>query len=334
MIAGLLCALAFSACAGDGPPPLPTPTPGPSQTPGGDGPTIDIVQTRIFNVSCLTSGCHNAADRAGNLILETGLSWSNLVGVVPDNAAAAQSGQLRVRAFEPQTSFLITKLEGPPSGQGSRMPEGGPFLSAANVELVRQWILGGARDSAGPTATPQPTASSTLTPTATVTPTPTASPTITLTPSLTPSGTLAPTATATEIATPSPTATIAIVTLAEIQATIFNPTCAVRFCHDAVSAGFNGNLNLDAESSFANLVGVVPDNQPSAEQGFLRVDAFDPDNSLIMLKVCRPEYGPELCPIPLPREFGLPMPRVLNPLTPGQVDQIRQWILRGAPEND
>lgn len=332
LLAALLCAIAVWGCAGDGPPPQPTPTPGPSQTPG-DGLTIDVVQSRIFSISCLTSGCHNAADRAGNLILESGLSWSNLVNVEPDNQLAAQSGSLRVRPFDPATSFLVAKLEGPPSGQGSRMPQGGPFLSDNDVDLVRQWILDGALDSQGPTATPFPTASFTETPTLTATPTVTASPTITSTPSLTPTGTVPSTPTATITATPSATATVRVVTLDEIQATIFNPTCAVRFCHDAQSAPFSGNLNLEAGASYANLVGITPNNAAAAEDGLLRVDPFEPDNSLIILKVCHRPLGEDLCPVIAPREYGNPMPLLGEPLSAEQVESLRLWIMRGAPES-
>jgi hypothetical protein len=328
VLAALLYAIAVWGCAGDGPPPQPTPTPGPSQTPGGSGVTIDVVQARIFNVTCLTSGCHNAGDRAGNLILEPGLSWSNLVGVVPDNTPAAEAGNLRVRAFDTQTSFLVAKLEGPPSNQGSRMPQGGPFLSNSDVDLVREWILDGALDTQGPTATPPPTASSTDTPTATATAT------ITPTPSVTPTGTVPPSATASVTATPSPTATIRVVTLAEIQTTIFNPTCAVQFCHDAESAGFSGNLNLEAANSYDNLVGVTPDNQAAAADDLLRVEPFAPDNSFIILKVCHRPLGEDLCPVIAPREYGNPMPLLGTPLSAAQVESLRLWILRGAPETD
>jgi hypothetical protein len=329
------CLVLVSACAGDGPASVPSPTPGATQTPG-SGPSIDAVQNQIFNLYCLQSGCHNAADRAEGLVLEAGASWSNLVNVAPVNIAAAESGQLLVRPFSPETSFLITKLEGPApsSGQGSRMPQGGPFLSETQIDLVREWILGGALDSAGPTATLQPTASPTLTPTSSTTPTETASPTITPTPTRTATGTLPPSSTPTETATPSPTATEVIVTLAELQATIFTPSCAVAFCHDTFSAALNGNLDMSEGNSYANLVGVIADNPSAAEAGFLRVDPFGADASFLVVKVCRMEFGEGLCPVPLPREYGSPMPLVGDPLTPAQVEQIRTWILRGAPETN
>ena len=51
---------------------------------------------------------------------------------------------LRVDPGHPDNSFLLTKLTGPPLGQGSRMPLTGDLLSDAEVALIRAWILAGA----------------------------------------------------------------------------------------------------------------------------------------------------------------------------------------------
>jgi len=40
-------------------------------------------------------------------------------------------------------SYLIHKLEGT-SALGTRMPEGGPFLDQATIDVVRLWIDSGA----------------------------------------------------------------------------------------------------------------------------------------------------------------------------------------------
>lgn len=333
-LTALVAAMALAAgCAGNGPAPMPSPTPGATQTPG-SGITINEVQRRIFDVRCLTSGCHNAADRQGGLVLEPGLSWANLVNVESENSAAAQGGLLRVLPLQPDTSFLIIKLEGPGPGQDSRMPQGGPFLSASDVDLVRQWISDGALDTAGPTVTPQPTSTSTTTATPTATATTTPTPSATVPPTVTPTGTLPPTASPTLTATPSATATEAILTLAEIQSTIFTPSCAVRFCHEAADQPFAEEPELVEGASFASLVGVTPENPAAAAAGLLRVRPFDPDTSFLLIKICRPQFGEELCPVPLIPAYGNPMPLVGSPLTAEQVAQIRAWILRGAPANE
>jgi hypothetical protein len=292
------------------------------------------VQREIFNVSCLGSGCHNTADRAGNLVLETGLSWSNLVNVGAVDGLAMQAGLLRVLPFQPDASFLIDKLDGSFVGFGSRMPQGGPFLSASQIDLVRQWIVDGARNSEGPTATPQPSSTSTETPTAPATSTTTETPTATLQPSLTATGTLPPTPTPTLTATPSATATEAILTFAEIQETIFTPTCAVTFCHEDAGAPFAQEPELLPGASYDNLVGALPANAAAAASGWLRVRPFESDTSFLLIKLCRPEFGAELCPVPLVPALGSPMPLVGTPLSQQQIEQIRAWILRGAPEDE
>jgi hypothetical protein len=51
---------------------------------------------------------------------------------------------LRVDAGNPDNRFLLSKLTGPPLGQGSRMPLTGGYLTDTQVELIRAWILAGA----------------------------------------------------------------------------------------------------------------------------------------------------------------------------------------------
>lgn len=107
------------------------------------GPTLEDIQTRIFDNNCLTSGCHNSADRAGNLLLVGGESYAELIRVQPDNPNALRAGRLRVDPGNVDNSFLVVKLEGPPRGQGSPMPLLGE-LSPEDIQLVRDWVLNGA----------------------------------------------------------------------------------------------------------------------------------------------------------------------------------------------
>ncbi len=155
--ATVLVARAVAGCAGDGPPP------------NQPGSAFDRLQRQIFNRNCLPAGCHNASSRSGNMDLSEGAAYDQLVGRVPDNAAAREAGLLRVAPFAPERSFILIKLTAPGPGEGSRMPLGAGPLSSADIELIRAWILDGApRGEAGiPSATPTPTA----------TPLPAASPT-------------------------------------------------------------------------------------------------------------------------------------------------------------
>jgi len=55
---------------------------------------FDRIQRQIFNQSCAVSGCHDSQtyQSSGNLLLEQGASYANLVNVTPDNDAAEAAG--------------------------------------------------------------------------------------------------------------------------------------------------------------------------------------------------------------------------------------------------
>jgi hypothetical protein len=128
-------------------PPTATPTASPtitaSPTPEA---TVSLaqIQDTIFTPVCATMFCHSSATRSGNLVLEEGQSFGALVNVLSDNPAARNAGLLRVRPGDPDTSFLVIKLEGPTPAQGSRMPLLLPPLDAEELELIRRWIAQGA----------------------------------------------------------------------------------------------------------------------------------------------------------------------------------------------
>jgi mono/diheme cytochrome c family protein len=133
-----------------------TPTPSPSAVPTptfSTDSTLPVIQTTIFDTTCLDVGCHNAADRAAGLSLAPGESYAQLVGVAPQNAAAVQDGFLRVSPGMPATSFVVTKLTLPTVFDlrfGSRMPLGKPMLSAEQIEDINAWILRGALPNGSP----------------------------------------------------------------------------------------------------------------------------------------------------------------------------------------
>lgn len=150
LVACLVAAL--TGCAGDGPPP----------STGGE---YDAIQAGIFDVSCVRSGCHDVATQAGGLVLEAGLSFGNLVDVLPENATARQRGLRRVEPFDAAASFILIKLTGPGPGEGALMPLAEGMLPAAEIDQIRAWIIAGAP----PPATLTPTAPA---PTVTASPSP------------------------------------------------------------------------------------------------------------------------------------------------------------------
>ena len=48
---------------------------------------------------------------------------------------------------DPDASYLIHKLEGRAGITGDRMPQGGPFLSSADIAVIRSWIQAGAQNN-------------------------------------------------------------------------------------------------------------------------------------------------------------------------------------------
>jgi hypothetical protein len=119
--------------------------------------TFERVQKQIFNQSCALSSCHDSQSQAGSLLLETGASRTNLIGVVPENVAAAGVGWKRIdqtspTTGDPATSFIVHKLHGdfPGPNFGDRMPLGRPKLNKTLIDVITNWVAAGAPDeSAG-----------------------------------------------------------------------------------------------------------------------------------------------------------------------------------------
>ena len=95
----------------------------------------------------------------------------------------------------------------------------------------------------------------------------------------------------------------------EIQP-IFNSTCVS--CHPP-----NGSLNLNAGSSYGNLVGVPSVGYPT----HVRVVPSDPTNSVLYGKIANTG------------QFGGRMPQGPSQLAQPLIDKVRTWILEGARNN-
>lgn len=104
-------------------------------------PTLASIQQEIFSPGC--SGCHSGPMSgglpAGMDLTSAAASFDNLVGI----ASVQQPALLRVAPGDPDNSYLVQKLDGT-AAVGARMPQGGPFLDAATMAVIRQWILDGA----------------------------------------------------------------------------------------------------------------------------------------------------------------------------------------------
>lgn len=102
-------------------------------------PTLASIQANIFSVTCAVSGCHGGAAAQQGLRLDPGFSAGNLICV----HAPRDPSQIRVIPGDPDNSLIIHKLEGTQT-LGDRMPQGGPYLPQATIDVIRQWIANGA----------------------------------------------------------------------------------------------------------------------------------------------------------------------------------------------
>lgn len=139
-LAALLSAASLlAACAGNG---IGLDQGGRPLAPGGtdNAPlTADFqsIQEHVFTPICTV--CHAGASAPQGLRLDASNSYALLVGVPSTEVGSL----LRVRPGDPDNSYLIQKLEGH-AAVGAQMPFGGPYLAAATIAVIRQWISDGA----------------------------------------------------------------------------------------------------------------------------------------------------------------------------------------------
>ncbi|HUS01553.1 MAG TPA: hypothetical protein VMY77_07495 [Chitinophagaceae bacterium] len=109
-----------------------------------------------------------------------------------------------------------------------------------------------------------------------------------------------------------------------IQENILNLSCATNGCH-ASTGDVNyaqHNLVLTTDVAYDNLVNKVPKNTAANAAGLLRVKAGDYVNSLLYQKIdCQAAS-----------QYGALMPLGGPNLTIGQIEFIKQWIIKGAPK--
>jgi Copper type II ascorbate-dependent monooxygenase, C-terminal domain len=118
--------------------------------------SFDLIQAKIFDKSCATSGCHLSANDGTfvqhGLVLAKGQAYKNLLGIDPKNISAKQDGLKRVKAFKSLESLLFHKLNYDNSHHGGKnygavMPLGNDLLSVGQIEFVRRWIEAGAPET-------------------------------------------------------------------------------------------------------------------------------------------------------------------------------------------
>ncbi len=152
----LAAALALTACGGG--------TTGGSPD-GGGGNTQSLgltahwssIQTKLMPSCTLGNQCHgsqNGSTPTGHEDFSTGNAYANLVG----QPSTEQPSVNLVEPGHPEQSYLVNKLDGtqaqvcsqngdPAFNCGLQMPNGGPYLSQADLDALKQWITDGAQNN-------------------------------------------------------------------------------------------------------------------------------------------------------------------------------------------
>ncbi len=110
-----------------------------------------------------------------------------------------------------------------------------------------------------------------------------------------------------------------------IQEKILTPSCALSGCHaSATDATYaQHNLILTAADAFDNLINKPSKNTAANADGITRVKPGDYLKSLLYHKVdCQPGHHAA--------NYGATMPMNGNYLSVGQIEFIKQWIIKGA----
>ncbi len=118
---------------------LPTgPDAGGGGTPVDPTATFSRVKSEILP-TCSAVGCHGRIAPQESLVLTPDVAYANIVGVTSVEVPSLK----RVTAGDPTNSYVYRKITGV-GITGDRMPQGGPFLTDAQLVLVRDWIRRGA----------------------------------------------------------------------------------------------------------------------------------------------------------------------------------------------
>jgi hypothetical protein len=108
-------------------------------------PPVEVPFSEVLSIIQAECSCHRSGAPPAGLDLSDGAAYGSLVSVPSTQAP----GVNRVEPGDPDNSYLYRKLLGEQAqvgGSGVRMPAGGaPPLPQDQLDVVRDWILGGAQ---------------------------------------------------------------------------------------------------------------------------------------------------------------------------------------------
>lgn len=118
----------------------------------------------------------------------------------------------------------------------------------------------------------------------------------------------------------------------QIQRSVFDRKCIG--CHsEGTSFARQSGLVLTEDVAYEQLIGIPPKNPAAAADGLVRIATNGPetlDRSFLWLKIDAGNQERFLNEHP---DYGTMMPLTDFPLTNGEIELIRQWILAGAPRD-
>lgn len=102
-------------------------------------PPIEQLERRvqsIFNASCARAGCHAGPTPQQGMSLTPSSFYESTVG----EPSREKPTLLRVHPGQPDSSYLVHKIEGRSSIEGVQMPFAGQQLSSEEIGTIRDWI--------------------------------------------------------------------------------------------------------------------------------------------------------------------------------------------------
>lgn len=135
-----LVAVTLAACAGNGAGLDANGQPIGSSGGGTEPLTADFqsIQDHVFTPIC--SPCHSGASAPEGLMLDAGHSYNLLVGIASGEVPTLS----RVKAGDPDNSYLVLKIQGSAGIVGGQMPLHETPLPQATIDVIRTWIASGA----------------------------------------------------------------------------------------------------------------------------------------------------------------------------------------------
>lgn len=101
--------------------------------------TFARIQNEIFTPTCAQLGCHDPLGQQQQQVLSAGRAYASIV----NKPSVEMPSLMRILPGDPSNSYLYRKITGI-GITGDRMPQGRPPLTAAQIKLIRDWILRGA----------------------------------------------------------------------------------------------------------------------------------------------------------------------------------------------